>query len=188
MDFSPGWEVAETEGVLATGLNDSHSNGASIPCISDDKESACNAGELGSVPGSRRSPGEGTGYRLQYSCLENSTNRGAWRATVHRVTESNTTEWLTLSFTVTMEQVTDSYIPHCHCSALCKWKSDYDKKPAVINSHCFLTEDQKVKWSALVDRGHLLFSAFWHHLESTPFVPHWPWSRSFLELDHFLFA
>ena len=82
--------MAETEGVLATGLNDCHSNGASILCISDDKESACNAGEPGSVPGSRISLGEGNSYRLQYSCLENSMNRGAWRATVHRVTKSQT--------------------------------------------------------------------------------------------------
>ena len=90
MDFSPGWEVAETEGVLATGLNDSHSNGASIPCISDDKESACNAGEPGSIPGFGRCPGEGSGNPLNYSCLENSMDRGAWRATVHGVTVSQT--------------------------------------------------------------------------------------------------
>ena len=58
MAFSPGWEVAETEGVLATGLNDSHSNGASILCISDDKESAYNVGDLGSIPELGRSPRE----------------------------------------------------------------------------------------------------------------------------------
>ena len=44
--------------------------------------------EMGSVPGSGRSPGEGNGNPLQYSCLENSTDRGAWQATVHGVTES----------------------------------------------------------------------------------------------------
>ena len=49
------------------------------------KKSACNAGDLGSVPGSGRSPGEGNGYPLQYSCLENPMNREAWRATVHGV-------------------------------------------------------------------------------------------------------
>ena len=48
------------------------------------KESpACNAGDMGSIPGSERSPGEGKGYPFQYSCLENSMDRGAWRATVH---------------------------------------------------------------------------------------------------------
>ena len=47
-----------------------------FPGGSDDKESACSAGDLGSVLGSGRSPGEGNGYPLQYSCLENSMNRG----------------------------------------------------------------------------------------------------------------
>ena len=47
-------------------------------------------GDVGSIPGSGRSPGEGNGNPLQYSCLENATNRGAWQATVHRVTKSQT--------------------------------------------------------------------------------------------------
>ena len=46
------------------------------------KESACNAGDTGSIPGSGRSPGEGHGNPLQYSCLENPMDRGAWWATV----------------------------------------------------------------------------------------------------------
>ena len=45
-----------------------------------------NAGDGGSIPRSGRSPGEGNGYPLQYSCLENSTDRGVWQATVHGVT------------------------------------------------------------------------------------------------------
>ena len=62
------------------------------PCSSDGKESACNAGDLGSIPGLGRSSGEGTGNPLQYSCLENPTDRGAWRAIVYGVTkESDTT-------------------------------------------------------------------------------------------------
>ena len=52
---------------------------------SDGNESACDAGALGSIPGSGRSPGEGNGNPLQYSCLENPMDRGAWRATVHGV-------------------------------------------------------------------------------------------------------
>ena len=50
------------------------------------EESTCNAGDPGLVPGSRRSPGEGNGNPLQYSCLENPMDRGAWCATVHGVT------------------------------------------------------------------------------------------------------
>ena len=52
------------------------------------KESACSAGDPGSVPELRRSPGEGNGYPLQYSCLENSIDRGAWRAAVHGVAKT----------------------------------------------------------------------------------------------------
>ena len=61
----------------------------------DGKESACNAEDPGLIPGSRRSPREGHGNRLQYSCLENSMGRGAWQTTVHVVTESDMTERLT---------------------------------------------------------------------------------------------
>ena len=57
---------------------------------SDGKESACNAGDPGSVPGSGRFPGGGHGNPLQDSCLENSVNRGAWWATDHGVTKSRT--------------------------------------------------------------------------------------------------
>ena len=57
--------------------------------------SSSSAGDLGSVPGSGRSPGERNGYPLQYSCLENSMDRGAWQATIHRITKSGTrlSEW-----------------------------------------------------------------------------------------------
>ena len=54
------------------------------------KASACNAGDLGSIPGSGSSPGEGNGNPLQYSCLENPMGGGAWWATIHRVTKSRT--------------------------------------------------------------------------------------------------
>ena len=54
------------------------------------KESACNAGDLSPIPGLGRSPGEGHGNPLQYSCLENPMNRGAWQAAVHGVAKSQT--------------------------------------------------------------------------------------------------
>ena len=63
-----------------------------IPGGSDGKESTCNSGSPGSIPGSGRFLGEGNGNPLQYSCLENSTDSGAWWATVHGVAESDTTE------------------------------------------------------------------------------------------------
>ena len=54
------------------------------------KESACIAGVVGSITGSSRSPGGGNGNPLQYSCLENPMDRGAWQVTVHGVTKSET--------------------------------------------------------------------------------------------------
>ena len=69
-----------------------------FPGGSDGKESACNVGDLGSIPGSERSPGGGNGNPLQYSCLENSMGTGAWWATVlggHK--ELDRIERLTLS-------------------------------------------------------------------------------------------
>ena len=57
---------------------------------SDSKETACSVVDPGSIPGSGRSPGEGNGYSFQYSCLENSMDRGAWWATIHGITKSQT--------------------------------------------------------------------------------------------------
>ena len=58
--------------------------------VADSKESACNAGYPGSIPGLRRFLGKGNGYPFQYSCLENSMDRGAWWAAVHGITKSQT--------------------------------------------------------------------------------------------------
>ena len=59
-----------------------------FPGGSDGKESACNAGDLGLIPGLGRSPGKGKGYPLWYPCLQNPMDRGAWWATVHGVAKS----------------------------------------------------------------------------------------------------
>ena len=61
-----------------------------FPGGSDGKVSAYNEGDLASIPGLGRSPGEGNGNSLQYSCLENPTDGGAWSATVHGVAKSRT--------------------------------------------------------------------------------------------------
>ena len=61
-----------------------------FPGGSDGKESACNTGDPGSIPGSGRSPGEGNGNPLQYSCLENFMDRGAWWAILNGVAKSGT--------------------------------------------------------------------------------------------------
>ena len=61
-----------------------------FPVGSNGKESACNVGDVGSILRLGRYPGEGYSYPLQYSCLENSMDRGAWQATVHGVAKSQT--------------------------------------------------------------------------------------------------
>ena len=83
---SLGWEEPLEKGVAI------HSVFLCVPCGPAGKESACNAGDLGLIPGLGRSPGEGKGYPLQYSGLVNSTD-----CIVHGVTESDMTERLSLS-------------------------------------------------------------------------------------------
>ena len=72
-----------------------------FPGSSDGKASAYNAEDLGSIPMSGRSPGEGNGNPLQYSCLENPVDRGAWWAAAHRVTKSRArlSDFTSLHFT-----------------------------------------------------------------------------------------
>ena len=96
---NPGWRESEfigytlfllffcpsTQGKASTG-----SNGHVYSMPSDGRKSVCNAGDLGSFPGLGRSSGEGNGYPVQYSCLENSKDRKAWRATVRGVTKNQT--------------------------------------------------------------------------------------------------
>ena len=85
----PCWSSVKTSPFKAGGVSLIPDWGVKVfPGSSTCKESAYNAGNLGAIPGSGRSPGEGNGYSLQYFCLENPMDRGAWPATVHGVTKS----------------------------------------------------------------------------------------------------
>ena len=86
--FPEGLEPALS--VLLLGEN---GRGEGFPGGSNGKEPACNVGDLSLIPGLVRFPGEGNGYPLQYSGLENSMDRGAWQATFHGVTK----RWILLS-------------------------------------------------------------------------------------------
>ena len=81
-----------------------------FPGGSDGKESGCIAGDPGSILRLGRSSGEGNGYPLQYSCLENSMDRGAWWATIHRVTKRQT--WLSDWPGVYLAILISQFVPH----------------------------------------------------------------------------
>ena len=98
-----------------------------FPGGSAGKESACNEGDLGSIPGLGRSPGEGYGYPLQYSDLENSIDRGAWQTTVHAVAKS----WTQLS------DFTFTFIPNIHCNTI------YNSKDTEATSTSIIREMDK---------------------------------------------
>ena len=83
----------QLEDVIAAKIARFLLNTMDFPHGSDGKESTCNAGDLSSIPGSGRSPEEGNSNRLQYSCLENFMDRGAWWAKVHGFAKS----WTRLS-------------------------------------------------------------------------------------------
>ena len=95
-----------------------------FPGGSDGKESACNVGDLGLIPGSGRSPGEGYGKPLHYSCLENSMDRGTWWATVHQVAKSQTglsTHTYSIIYVYSIVQY-DMCVCVCVCVCITIWK------------------------------------------------------------------
>ena len=109
-----------------------------FPCGSEDKAPACHAGDPGFILGLGRSPGEGNGNPLQYSCLENPMDRGAWGATVHGVTKS----WARLSeFTFTFSSMLNFSVT-LSCPTLCDpidcstpGLSVYHKLPELTQTH-----------------------------------------------------
>ena len=90
---------------------------AIVPGGSDGKASACNAGDLGSIPGLWRSPGEGNGNALQYSCLENPTDGGAWWVTVHGVSWSRTRLRDFTSLSLSLKEVSYWFVFYCYNKA-----------------------------------------------------------------------
>ena len=87
----------------------------SFPGGSDSEASTCNAGDLGLILGLGRSPGEGNGNLLQYYCLDNCMDRGAWRATVHGVAESHVTQHSTAQPTHNLStRVTSKWLDFLH--------------------------------------------------------------------------
>ena len=101
-----------------------------FPAGSDCKESACQAGDLGLIPGSGRSPGEGNGNPLQYSCLENSMDKGAWWATVHGVTKSRT-QLNDFTFTFPLHALEKEMATH---SSVLAWKIPGTAEPGGLPS------------------------------------------------------
>ena len=95
-----------------------------FPGGSDSKESACNAGDPGSIPGLGRSPGEGTGNPLQYSCLQNPLDRGGWRATVHWLQRVRQ-DWVINTYCVSVQLLS-------HVWLFATQMDDHRPKPAVV--------------------------------------------------------
>ena len=101
-----------------------------FPGGSDGKASAYNAGDPGSIPGLGRSPGEGNGTPLQYSCLENPMDTGAWLATVHGVTESRT-RLSDFTFTSHFHALEKEMATH---SSILAWEIPWIEKPGGLQS------------------------------------------------------
>ena len=139
-----------------------------FPGGSEVKESACNAGDLGSIPGSGRSPGGGNGNPLQYSCLENLMDIGAWWATVHRVTKSPT-RLSNFTHTHTLFQIIFLFrlLQNIEQSSLC-----YTEGPcwlSILNIEVLACESQTPRLSLpLLDNCHNLYGIFFVLFNQNP--------------------
>ena len=118
------------------------------------KASACNAGDLDSIPGLGRSPEKGNGKPLQYSCLDNPIDRGAWKATVHRVAKSQTQlKHLSTHARMHVCMYIDRHICTCmhaqSCQTLC---NPMDHRPPGSSVH-ELSQARIMEWVAISYSG-----------------------------------
>ena len=105
------------------------------------KASACNAGDLGSIPGSGRFPGEINGTPFQYSCLKNSTDRGVWWAIVHGI-KKNQTCLRDHTFPFKISETPDSNIYlHCRRPGLDPWVGKIPWRNEMLGTAIFLPEE-----------------------------------------------
>ena len=121
-----------------------------FPGGSAGKESTCNAGDLGSIPELERSPGEGKGCALQYSCLVNPMGRGAWRATVQGVTELDTTERPSLCHSGTHSLSLAHVLVAQSCAPLC---DPVDCSPPGSSAHGILQAGKLEGVAISISRG-----------------------------------
>ena len=115
---------------------------AGFPGGSDGKESVCNAGNPGSVPESGRSLGEGNGYPLQYSCLENAMDRDAWQAAVHRVALSRP-QLSDFTFTFHFHAMEKETATH---SSILAWRIPMDRGAWWAAVHEVAKSQIRLKW------------------------------------------
>ena len=119
-----------------------------FPGSSDGKESACNAGDLGSIPGWERSHGEGNGTLLQYSCLGNPMNRGAWQVTVDKL----------------------EFMPCKHLSSLATSNPTLPSTLALARDCGFLFgETESENLQTLVHKPNLVWEILWHRTDESVF-------------------
>ena len=116
-----------------------------LPCSSDGKESACNAGDLCSVPGSGRSSGEGSGNPLQCSCLENPMDRRAWQVTVWGCKESDTTEELTLQYNIRLSH--NAFSKSMRLTPICRYTESEALGKVIGFCCCSLVFDSDIQGS-----------------------------------------
>ena len=122
-----------------------------FPSSSAGKESTCNAGDPGSIPGSGRSTGEGIGYPLQYSCLENSMD-----CIVHEVTKSQTQQQLSLQVVQCFFHYTQLF-KFCTHSSHCKIKKKNEKQNKTVGANRQSSTEKRIYQTSFIQKKFLTF-------------------------------